>query len=158
MIRVAGDNVLAGTGTHGRRAFHVRPEGAHDARAIRLLLHRDFHLVDGALQSVELSGVGQRGTPLPGSCLCGHVGVSLLFAVVALRQGGIDFVGSQRVGGLVLEIDVCGRVQCLLQPIGSYQGCGTIVGILVTYFLGDVYPGMLGVQLLYGTFAGEYAT
>ena len=94
MVGVSRDDVLSGACRHRGRSFHSSAEGAHDHRAVRLLLHRDLHLIHGGLQSVELGGIAERGTPLSGTGLGGHVGVAFLFAIVALGQGGVDLMGT----------------------------------------------------------------
>ena len=52
MMRIASNNVLTRTSTHGRRTLYSGSEGTHDAGAIRLLLHSNLNLIYSSLQSV----------------------------------------------------------------------------------------------------------
>ena len=100
------EDVLAGTGGHRGRALDDSSEGAHDAGAVGFLLHRDLHLIDSTVKSIDLGGVAQCSTPLTGTCLCGDVRRTLLLGIVTLGQGRVDLMRTQRVCTLILEIDV----------------------------------------------------
>ena len=152
---VLGEDVLAGAGGHRGRAFYHGAEGAHDGGAVGLLLHSDLHLIYGAVEAVDLGSIREGCAPLSGTGLGGHVGGALLLGVVALGQGGVDLMRTQGVGGLVLEIDVCGGAECLFEGVGAHQGCGAVVLVLVEHVLGNVYPAVLGVELLHAAFAWE---
>ena len=89
---VAGDDVLAGTGRHRWRALDRGSEGAHQYRAVGLLLHGNLDLVDSSLETKYLGGIGQRGAPLARSGLGGDVGYALSLAIIALCECRIDFV------------------------------------------------------------------
>ena len=92
MRGVLGEDVFTSTGRHGGRAFHDSTEGTHDAGAIGLLLHGDLDLIDGTIQTVNLSGITQGCTPLASTCLCGDIGGAFLFGIVALGQGRVDLM------------------------------------------------------------------
>ena len=64
-------------------------------------------------------------------------------------------MGTQRVGGLVLEIDMGGCTQSLFEGIGTYQWGATIELVLLKHLFRNVYPAMLCVQLLYTALAWE---
>ena len=104
------------------------------------MLHGDLHLVDGTVQSVELGGIAQGHAPLSGSSLGGDVGGSFLLGIVALGQGRVDLVRAQRVGRLVLEVDVGRRANGFFQGIGAHQGGGAIVAVFVEHLFGNVNP------------------
>ena len=92
VLRVTRDNVLAGTSRHRGRPCHSSAEGTHNGRAVGLLLHRDFYLIDCRFQSEDRSGIGQGCAPLPRTGLGSDVGRSFLFGIVALGQGRVDLV------------------------------------------------------------------
>ena len=81
--------------------------------------------------------------------------MSLLLAVIALRQRGVDFVRAEGIDTLVLEIDVCGRAESLFEGIGTYEWCGTVIFIHIEHRLGDVYPRVLAIEFLFRTFITE---
>ncbi len=62
---------------------------------------------------------------------------------------------AEGIGRLVLEIDMGGCAEGLLQVVGSHQRCGTVELILVEHLLGDVDPGMLSVEFLHAALSGE---
>ena len=155
MVGVTRDDILTGTGRHRGRTRHSSPEGAHDRRAVGLLLHRYLHLINGSLQAEYRSRIGQGGAPLSGTGLGGDIGRALLLGIVALGQGRVDLVGTQGIHRLVLEIDVCRRLQRLFQGIGAHQRRTAIGFIFVHHLVGDGDEIMFGVQFLDAALARE---
>ena len=94
MRRIDGENILTGTCRHRGRTFYRCTESAHDATAIRLLLHRKFHLINGSVQSVDLSCIGECCTPLASTGLGGHISDALLLTIIALGDSGVYFMRS----------------------------------------------------------------
>ena len=92
MMRIAGNDVLTSTCTHTRRTLNGSTKGTHDAGTVWLLLHGNLYLINGSLQSVELGSIGKGTTPLTSTCLCSNIGITLLLAVVALRNGRVDLM------------------------------------------------------------------
>ena len=94
MVRVGGDDILAGARTHRGRTRYSGAERAHNTAAVRFLLHGYLHLIHRALEAEGLRCITERSAPLTGSGLCGYVRHALLLAVVALRDGGVQLMGS----------------------------------------------------------------
>ena len=92
MMRIASNDVLTSTCTHTRRTLNGSTKGTHDAGTVWLLLHGNLYLINGSLQSVELGSIGKGTTPLTSTCLCSNIGITLLLAVVALRNGRVDLM------------------------------------------------------------------
>ena len=155
MVWIARNDILSGARRHRRRALHRSAKGTHEVRAIRLLLHRDLHLIDGSLQSVEFGGVGQGTAPLSGTGLCRDVRVAFLLAVVALWECRVDLVRAEWVRTLVLEVDVGAGAESLLEGVGADERCGAIVSILLLNLFRDVDPGVCLVKLLLRAFEVE---
>ena len=60
------------------------------------------------LQSLEACGIGERGAPLTGPCLCRDPGTSFLRRIVCLREGCVELMGPCWRKILSFVIDPCG--------------------------------------------------
>ena len=92
VVGVAGEDVTSGASGHGGGGCDLRAECLHDSSAVGFLVEADFDLVYGGFESEDFGGVGERASPLAGAGLGGDVGYALLFAVVGLRECGVEFV------------------------------------------------------------------
>ena len=54
---VFGKYILTGTGRHRGRTFYDSTESAHNTGTVGLLLHSDLHLINGTIETIDLSGV-----------------------------------------------------------------------------------------------------
>ena len=155
MIRITGDDIFSRTGGHGRRTFHRCAKRTHDTATVWLLLHGDFHLINRAFQAKGLRCITERRAPLAGTGLRRDIGRSFLLAIIALRDGGIDLMRTQRVDTLILEVNMRGRAQCLFQSVSANKRGGTIVFIALQDFRRYIYPRVLLIQLLFRTLGSK---
>ena len=151
VVGVAGDDVLAGTGAHGRGGRNGGTEGLHDGTAERLLLVADLYHIYGAVNAELLGGIAERTAPLAGTGFGGKVGDSLLLGVVGLGNGGVQLVAAGGRYTFVLEIDVRRGSQSGLQFIGPHQRGAAVGGILLADRLRDGNPFVGLVEFLIGT-------
>ena len=155
VLRILCDDVLSCTSAHRRTALNGSTESTHDARAIRLLLHGNLHLIHSSLKSEHTCCIRQGCAPLAGTRFGGDIRRTLLLGIVALRQGTIDFVGTQWIRRFVLEVDMCRRTQGLLQCVGTHQRSATIILILLQHLFGNINKAVGGIQFLLTAFRRE---
>ena len=155
VVRIPGDDVLAGAGGHGRGRGDGRAEGLHDGTAVRLLLIAHLDHIDGAVDAELLGRVGERAAPLAGAGLGGEVRDALLLGVVGLGDGGVQLVAAGRGHGLVLEVDVGRGAEGLLQLIGAHERGAAVGGVLLADGLGDGDPFVRLVEFLVGAGLAE---
>jgi len=138
----AGVRPLAGAGQD------LRAPGLHHHAAVGFLFIGHADHVDGALQSEELAGHGERAAPLPRAGLGSQAPRPGLLVVEGLRQGGVRLVAAGGTGALVLVVDVRGGPQGALQPVGPVQRCGPPEPVDVPDGLGDLDLPLGGDLLL----------
>src|SRR5262249_15200942 len=90
------------------------PRLHHDA-TIRLLLVRDLHHVDLALEAEQRAGERERRAPLAGAGLGAEPRDAFLLVVVRLRHGRVRLVAAGRADALVLVVDPRRSVEALLE-------------------------------------------
>ena len=148
VVRVDGQQVFAGPRGHGGRSGNGRPEGLHDAPAVRFLLIADLHHINGAVNA-ELLGCIRKGTaPLPCTRLRRNIGNTLFFSIIGLGQRRIELVRTGGAYAFVLEIDVRRGAERCFQLISTHQRCAAVGGILLPYLLRNGDPLIRLVQLL----------
>ena len=134
-------------------------EGAvhpHHFPAEGLLLVRDLHHVDLAVQIEEGAGHREGGAPLAGAGLGGNALEALLFGVVGLGNGGVQLVRAGGVVPLKLVVDLGGGAQGLLQKLRVDQGRGPVHLVEVQNLPGNVEIGGGVVQLLLDQLVAEH--
>ena len=67
-------------------------------------------------------------------------------------------MATKGIDTLVLEVDVRRGVESLLKTVCTHKRSRTIELILIPHLLGDIYPCMLHVELLLGTFGSKDMT
>ena len=149
-VGIGGEDVLAGTRTHGRARRHLSAVGLHHAATVRLLLVAYFDHVYGQFDAELPAGICKGGTPLTGAGLCGDVRHALVLAIPSLCQGRIELVRTNRADAFVLEIYVRGRVERLLKGVGTYQRRTTPFLILLSYLVGNRNPFVCLIEFLIG--------
>ncbi len=147
------DRPAAVRAVRGRR-HDPRAERLHEDPAVRLLVVRGPHHVDVALESEEAARHRHGRAPLAGARLGGDPADARLLVVVGLRHGGVRLVGPGGAHALVLEVDVGGGLQRLLQPGGAEQRRGPPQAVDVEHGPGDVDP-RVGGDLLQDQRLGE---
>ena len=155
VIGIHGEDILAGTGGHGRGRRDGGTESLHDAPAVGLLVVAHLHHIYGAVQAELLGRIAEGTAPLAGTGLGGDVGDSLLLGVIGLGQGGIQLVAAGGRNGLVLEIDVGRGAEGLLQFIGTHERGAAVGRVLLADGLRDGNPLVRLVELLAGALLHE---
>ena len=155
VVGVAGDDVLTGTGTHGRGRRDGGAEGLHDGAAERLLLIAHLDHIDSAVYAEFLGGIAEGTAPLAGTGFSGEVGNALLLGIIGLGDGAVELMAAGGAHGFVLEVDVSGGAQGGFQFIGSHQRGAAVGGVLLAYFFGDGDPFVGLVQFLVGAGLAE---
>ena len=155
MIRSLGQDVLAGTGGHGRRRSDLCTEGLHDAAAIWLLVVADFYLIYRCFETEYLGGIREGSTPLTGTCFGRDIAHAFFLAIISLGDGRVQLVRADGAYTFVLEVDVCRSAQCLFQSVGTHQWSGTPILVIFAYGFGNFNPGILHVEFLMTQFLGK---
>ena len=139
--RTAGARVGAGAGNHaGPPRLNHRP-------AIGLLIVRNPHHVDLALEAKHLSRKTERAAPLPCARLGRQPCHALLLVVVGLRHCRVGLVAPGGANALILVIDMGGCVQRLLPPTRAIERRRSPQCINVAHLVGNLdIP--LGADLL----------
>jgi hypothetical protein len=121
---------------------HLGAPELHHGAAVGLLVVRDLHHVDGALEAEHLAGQGDRGAPLPGAGLGGDAPGAGQLVVIGLRHRGVGLVRAGRRDPLVLEVDPGRRAQQLLQPVGADERGGAPEPVDLAHLVGDLDPAL----------------
>ena len=74
------------------------------------------------LDAEDGAGVGQRGTPRPGSRFGGDMADARFPVVKGLRYGRVRLVAPGRANPFIFEIDACRSIKCFLKSAGTVQG------------------------------------
>ena len=85
---------------------------------------------------------------MAGSGLCGHAPEPLLFGIIGLGNGRVQFMAAAGIVALELVVNLCRRAQLFLQAVGTYQGRWAVHFIKIADFLRDLKKGRVLVQLL----------
>ena len=123
--------------------------------SVGFLMIANLDHIDGQFKSKGFGGQREGCSPLPGTGLGRDVGHSLFLAVVGLGNSRVEFVGSYGAYTLVFEIDVSRCVECFFEAQGSHQWGRTPYLVHVTNLVGNFYPGIGSVELLFAEFFGK---
>src|SRR5919199_2357609 len=126
----------------GGARVDLGPVSLHHDPTIWLLVVADAHHIDGALQSHDPAGEGQRGAPLAGSRLGCEAFYSLLAVVVGLRDGGVRLMAPGGRAALVLIVDVGRGVEKALEAPGPQERRRTPEAVDLPYLIRDGNVGL----------------
>ena len=118
-VRIRREDAPSGVRVHRRAGDDRAAPELHHRAAIRLLVVGDLDHVHLRLDAEHLAGEGERRAPLPRARLRGDALHTLLGVVVGLGDGRVRLVRTRGRYALVLEVDVGGRIEGLLQGGGA---------------------------------------
>ena len=146
-VGVLGEHRAAGLGEVRRAGVQGGAVDLHHRAARGLLVVGAAHLPHLAVHAVLRGRERQRRAPLAGAGLGGEPADALLVVVPGLRHRGVGLVRPGGADPLVLEEDLRGGVEQLLQPAGPDQRGGPPQAVDVEHAARDV-DVLLGGDLL----------
>ncbi len=151
MIRVPGNDILAGTRGHGRRRSDRCAESLHDRTPVGLLLITYLYHIDRTVNAELLRRIAERTAPLTGTGFRRQIGNSLFLRIIGLCDSGIQFMAAGGRNRFILEIDMGRSPKGLFQFVGSHERSAPVGSILLADRFGDRNPFVRLVEFLVGT-------
>ena len=140
-----------------RRRSYGSSVRSHHFAAERLLFVGDLDHVYFAVEMEKRASHGQRSPPLAGTGFRCHTLKALLLRVICLRNRGVQLMAAGSIVAFKLIVNVCRRVQRLLQKFGVNERRRTVHLVEIVDFVRNFKLSGCVVQFLFYQILAENA-